>query len=136
MAFSAGAINGTGPGGRTSTAVDYRLVRRALIAEYRKGRLARHEVCDAHPELRRAAVNFSRPTERPCPICDDETLVLVTYAFGKHLHKGGQPVVSKTDLDRVRRTTDEVRCYVVEVCAGCGWNHLVRTFDVVGSRRS
>src|SRR5437763_9758307 len=33
----------------------YRLARQALISEFRKKRLAQHEVCDAHPELVRAA---------------------------------------------------------------------------------
>ena len=33
--------------------IDYRLARQAMISEFRKGRLAQHEVCDAHPELRR-----------------------------------------------------------------------------------
>ncbi|MDQ3642318.1 MAG: ABC transporter substrate-binding protein, partial [Actinomycetota bacterium] len=37
--------------------VDYRLVRRHAIDEFRRGRLSRLDVCDAHPELLRAARN-------------------------------------------------------------------------------
>ena len=44
------------PGGT----IEYRLARLAVVSEYRKGRLARHEVCDAHPELRRAAARGQR----------------------------------------------------------------------------
>ena len=38
-----------------------------LISEYRKGRLARHQVCDAHPELLRAARGIGRETSRRLP---------------------------------------------------------------------
>ena len=47
----------------------------------RKGRLARHEVWDAHPELKRAAAQASEPTSMECPICEEDHVVLVTYAF-------------------------------------------------------
>ena len=44
MAFEPSSLRGVGPG-----VIDHRLARRALISEYRKGRLARHQVCDADP---------------------------------------------------------------------------------------
>ena len=53
VTFRPGAIRGADAG--TPGEIDYRLARRALISEFKKGRLAQHEVCDAHPELRRAA---------------------------------------------------------------------------------
>lgn len=115
-------------------AVDYRMARLAKVNEFKKGRLAQHEVCDAHPELRRAAANIARKTSEPCPICEDCQLVLVTYAFGPHLPKSGYAVEDRADMDKVRRTTTECTCYVVEVCADCGWNHLVQTFPVEGHR--
>ncbi len=62
--------------------VDYRLARQALVAEYRKKRLARHEVCDAHPELVRAARELGEPTSIECPICEEANVVLVSYVFG------------------------------------------------------
>ena len=52
VTFSAGSIRGVER--RAPGEVDYRLARQHLISEYRKGRLAQHEVCDAHPELVRA----------------------------------------------------------------------------------
>jgi len=67
--------------------IDHRLARRALITEYRKGRLAKHQVCDAHPELLRAARGIGRETTTECPICEDDVLVHVTadevVAFGE-----------------------------------------------------
>jgi hypothetical protein len=42
--------------------VDYRLARQALLSEFRKGRLARHQVCDAHPELVRNARELGAAT--------------------------------------------------------------------------
>ncbi len=115
-------------------AVDYRMARLALVNEVKKGRVALHEVCDAHPELRRAAGNIARKTSEVCPICEDRFLVLVTYAFGPHLPKNGYAVEDREDMDKVRRTTTECTCYVIEVCDGCGWNHLVQTFPVRGQR--
>ncbi len=37
--------------------VDYTLAKRAKLTELRGGRLSRDDVCDAHPELLRAARN-------------------------------------------------------------------------------
>ena len=74
MTFRPGAIRGAGS---TPGEIDYRLARRSLISEFKKGRLAQHEVCDAHPELRRAAQECSEATidglpdlrGRPCCAC-------------------------------------------------------------------
>ena len=38
--------------------IDHRLTRRALINEFRRGRIRREQLCDAHPDLVRAAKNF------------------------------------------------------------------------------
>lgn len=127
------AIRGAG-GGRTMGAVDYRMARNSVVNEYKRGRLAAHEVCDAHPELRRVAANLSRPSSEVCPICEDCLLVLVTYAFGPHLPRSGYAVEDRADLAKVKRITTEATCYVVEVCSACGWNHLVQTFPVDGRR--
>ena len=134
MPFHPGTLT-TGAGvARPAGVVDHRMARNALVDEYRRGRLAQHDVCDAHPELRRAAEHISRKTTEICPICADRFLVLVTYAFGPHLPKSGYAIEDRADMDKVRRTTTECTCYVIEVCAGCGWNHLLQTFPVEGLR--
>jgi hypothetical protein len=33
------------------------------------------------------------------------------------------------DLRELRDQVGEFTCYVVEVCTGCNWNHLVRSFQ-------
>ena len=63
--------------------VDFRVARRKVIADWRKGKLARNDVCDAHPELMRAARNIGRSTRRVCPVREACTVVAVAYAFGK-----------------------------------------------------
>jgi len=108
--------------------IDYRLARQALISEYRKGRLARHEVCDAHPELRRAAKEVGDRTTQLCPICADDHVVLVSYVFGPRLPSHGRCVTTKRELQALARRSGNFSCYVVEVCPTCWWNHLARTF--------
>jgi hypothetical protein len=107
--------------------VDYRLARRAVINEYRRGRLSLTDVCDAHPELRRAAEQHSRPTTEICPICEEASLVLVSYVFGPQLPPFGRCVATLAELAKLaQRATrrGEFTCYVVEVCPSCHWNHL------------
>jgi len=83
--------------------VDHRLSRRALINEYRRGRLRRDQVCDAHPELLRAARNFGDATTVQCPICQVSNVVLVTYVFGPRLPKHGRCITRPDELDQYRR---------------------------------
>ena len=52
--MSIGALRGAGE--RRGT-VDHGFARRMLINEYKRGRLSQDQVCDAHPELIRAATN-------------------------------------------------------------------------------
>jgi hypothetical protein len=136
MSFGPAAVRGaTGPG---PGEVNYRLARRAVIAEYRKGRLARHEVCDAHPELQRAAREVGEPTTRTCPICEEADLVHVSYVFGPRQPPSGRCVASAAELRKVVKGVGaakrDLACYVVEVCPACSWNHLARVFLVAPGR--
>jgi len=60
MSFRPGAIRGAVSG--TPGEIDYRLARRSLISEFKKGRLAQHEVCAAHTELSRTTKESSETT--------------------------------------------------------------------------
>jgi hypothetical protein len=111
--------------------VDYRLARHAVLAEYRKGRLARHEVCDAHPELIRAARNVGEESSQQCPICDAARVVNLTYVFGTRLPASGRCVTNLKEMQRLSRGSGGRTAYVVEVCPSCCWNHLTRTFPLV-----
>ncbi|MHB8671441.1 MAG: DUF5318 family protein [Acidimicrobiales bacterium] len=138
MSFRPESIRGTGPragGASTAGQIDFRLVRRHTVAEFRRGRLSRLDVCDAHPELLRAATNVGRTTEEVCPICEANPLVLVTFAFGSRLPAHGRCITDAREMARLSRRREESTCYVVEVCPSCRWNHLARTF-LLGANRA
>lgn len=134
VSFRPESIGGVGPSPAPGQ-IDYRLVRRYTVDQFRRGRLSRREVCDAHPELLRVARNVGRASEQECPICDEAPLVFVSFAFGSGLPSSGKVVDTRRELARLARRHDESTCYVVEVCPGCSWNHLVRTFPVGGGSR-
>ncbi len=123
------------PGQPVAAAVDYRLARAATLRSLRSGQLGRHEVCDAQRELQRNAECCGQPTDRSCPICDTEGLVEVTYVFGSRLPKHGRCITTRAEMQRLQHRASVSTGYVVEVCIGCGWNHLVRRFTL-GGRRS
>lgn len=132
MGFRPEAIRGVGvdPAG----AVDYRLLRMSIVADYRKKRLDRDEVCDAHPELLRAARQVGEPTRLDCPICEEAKVVLVTYVFGPRLPPYGRCVTTRAEMRALSTRADELAAYVVEVCPNCSWNHLARVLPVGGGR--
>ncbi len=128
MPFRLEALRGAGQGA-VAGEIDYRLARQAVLREYRKGRLGRQQVCDAHPELVRAARALGTPTPRPCPVCEDAALVLVSYVFGPRLPAHGRCVANADELAKLDKRSEQFTCYVVEVCVDCAWNHLVRAYQ-------
>jgi Family of unknown function (DUF5318) len=112
----------------TGGRVDYRLARNSVVSEFRKGRLSRHDVCDAHPELMRAARHLGETTGEQCPICEEAELVDVTFVFGSRLPPGGRCVANQVELTRYWRRKDPVVCYVIQVCGSCAFNHLTRMY--------
>lgn len=130
--FGSGAIRGFTP--FRSGLVDHRMARRALINEYHRGRLGREEVCDAHPELMRAARGIGRRTQTVCPICTEDNLVLVTYVFGPRLPGHGKVVADNQELAQYHRRAEDYTAYVVEACCSCRWHHLVRVLPIGGQR--
>ena len=122
----------------TSTAdgavVEFALVRRALLAKLAEGLLRHEDVCDAHPELLRAARNLGRATGESCPVCHERELVEVTYVFGARLPAGGTCPASRAELLKLERRDEPVQCYAVEVCVGCSFHHLARSWSSSGRR--
>ena len=114
--------------------VDYRLVRKHTLDEFRRGRLGRLDVCDAHPELLRAARNVGEARSEDCPICDEPSLTLVSFAFGARLPAHGRCITTRKELTQLKRGPQESTCYVVEVCTACAWNQLIRSFKLGNSR--
>jgi hypothetical protein len=109
--------------------VDYSLARRSSVASLRRGRLDVTDVCDAHPELLRAARNIGEEAANSCPVCAHESLRLVRYVYGDELKQNSGRVVYPTGwLSDLARSHDSFTCYVVEVCIDCAWNHLLRSY--------
>jgi hypothetical protein len=108
--------------------VDYTLAKRATLKNLRGGRLSRHDVCDAHPDLLRAARHAGEARDGPCPVCTEDELVHVTYVFGDALATDSGRVWPRAGLADLHRSVDEFACYVVEVCTACAWNHLVQRY--------
>ena len=136
MTFGPGALRGSGSGRVNPLAgvVDHRLARQHLINEFRRGRLARHQVCDAHPELVRAGREVGEATDVDCPICEASKLVLVTYVFGPRLPAYGRCISARKELEALNRRTEQLTAYIVEVCPQCAWHHLLRMLPVGGPR--
>ncbi len=127
-------LRGVGAGAALAGQVDYRLARNSIVSEFHKGRLSKLDICDAHPDLMRAAVNVGHEMTEDCPICEECKLRLVSYVFGSRLSPSGVCVTSKREMQKVARTAKDLVCYVVEVCPNCSWNHLNRSFAVTSRR--
>jgi hypothetical protein len=114
--------------------VEYRIVRNGLVKDVEQGRVQRVDVCDAHPELLRAARNVGKPTKDDCPICKEQRLVTVTFVFGAKLPAGGRCPGTAAELKALCRRPEPVLCYEVEVCPSCAWHHLMRKYPAGGEK--
>ena len=113
--------------GRRSV-VDYSLQRRAVLADVYAGRTGLFEVCDASPYLSRAAKYHGEVTEIACPVCRRERLTLVNYVYGDSLGPTAGQAKTEAELTRMDAMQEEFSVYTVEVCRGCGWNHLASSY--------
>jgi len=118
--------------GRGRGQIDHRLARQHLINEYKRKRLSQEQVCDAHPELIRAAKNVGTEASSPCPICEKPQLRLVTYVFGPRLPAHGKCVTTAKEMRALDRRPEELSAYVVEACVACRWHHLRSVLPVGG----
>ena len=132
MSFGVGAFRGMDG---TRGIVDHRLARRMLISEVRKGRVPLDTVCDAHPELIRAARNVGTETSSLCPICEEDNLRLITYVFGHGIGPQGRCVSTAKEMRALNTREADLNAYVVEACVECRWHHLLRVLPVGGRRR-
>lgn len=108
--------------------VDYSLQRRALLRDVYSGRTGTAEVCDASPYLLNAARFHGEATQRRCPICRRDNVRNVHYIFGDELKTSAGQARSLRELALIASGYREFEVYAVEVCRGCGWNHLVFRF--------
>jgi hypothetical protein len=112
--------------------VDHALARRALLRRVREGGLltttSPDDVCDASPELLRAAEGLGTPTDRPCPLCRARPLREVSWVFGEALGSMSGTPRTPLQLAALAARRNEFTVYDVEVCSRCRWNHLLRTW--------
>ena len=108
--------------------VDYTLAKRALLVQMRTGLLSRADICDAHPELLRAARNVGEPSRRDCPVCEQTKLRLLAYVYGDGLKENNGRVWPLDVGLSMAADRPGSWCYVVEVCTECQWNHLSEAF--------
>ena len=94
-------------------AVDYTFAKRALLREFRTGLVGRLDVCDAHPELLRAAKYVGHKTDKDCPVCGKESLRLLAYVYGDDLG---------TDHGRVWELSE-----ALNVAAAATWSRSAHT---------
>jgi len=133
MSRFAGEDRISGHGFRTGSpgkrqVVDYSLQKRALLREVYAGRVGTYEVCDASPYLLSAARFHGDPTEERCPVCRRENVTHVHYIYGDELKQSAGQARSRLELPVLAKSVRQIQVYVVEVCRGCGWNHLVEQF--------
>jgi hypothetical protein len=106
---------------------DYALARRAVLRDLQRGMVARLDICDAHPELLRAARHVGERAPHDCPVCSGRHVAFVSYVYGDNLRQAnGRCIVHPSELERLGATHEEFARYVVEVCPDCGWNFLTR----------
>jgi hypothetical protein len=112
--------------------VDHALARRALLREVFGGGLfsttSPADVCDASPYLVRAADELGVATDRTCPICRRRPLREVSWVFGDALGPMSGTARTPRQLAALAARRPEFAVYDVEVCAGCRWNHLLRSW--------
>jgi Family of unknown function (DUF5318) len=108
--------------------VDYTLAKRALLRDFRRGLLSRWEICDAHPELLRAARYLGAEASRPCPVCGGHDLRLLAYVYADGLRTDNGRAFEVEEALAMAVRQRGAACYVVEVCTDCCWNHLTEAF--------
>lgn len=115
---------------RARSFVDYSLQRRAVLESVRRGSTSSTEVCDAHPYLLRAARFHGEPIRRRCPVCRAGALSLLRYVYSDELGQYSGRLRTAAEVVQMAGDYGHLAVYVVEVCGGCGWNHLVASYVV------
>lgn len=110
--------------------VSFALARRGALETMRRGGALNSDYCDADPGLLRAARYHGEPTGRACPVCRRPELVEVTWVYGAQLGALSGSARASAQLPVMAHEYGRFRVYVVEVCRGCTWNHVVIAYTL------
>ena len=105
--------------------IDYSLDKRATLIALFRGAT---DACDADPYLRRSAKHHGQLSDRDCPMCHKDKVHELQYTFGDQLGQYSGRIKTDEELEEMQSEYGEFRVYVVEVCLGCGWNHLSASY--------
>ena len=108
--------------------VDHSLDRRAAILEIRRTGGFNFDGQDTDPYLIRAAKYYGVETERTCPICTRTQLVELTYVYSRELGYYSGRIFSPNEIPSMATQYGFLRVFTVEVCQGCGWNHVLTSY--------
>lgn len=112
--------------------MDHALARRAVLAGLFGGGLftttSSYDVCDASPFLKSAAEAYGVQTDRTCPVCRRQPLWEVSWVYGDAIGDYSGSARSARQLEVLAGSFPDFAVHEVEVCRGCDWNHLVRSY--------
>lgn len=108
--------------------VDHSLARRQAILEIKRTGGYHFDGSDTDPYLLRAAAHYGTQTERPCPICEEVNLVDLIYVYSRELGYASGRARRPQELPGLATSHGFLRVFTLEVCSGCGWNHVLTTY--------
>ena len=108
--------------------VDHALARRQAILEIRRTGGFAFDGSDTDPYLLRAAAHYGVATDRDCPICQKQQLVDLTYVYSRELGYASGRARRPSELAGLAMNHGFLRVFTLEVCQGCGWNHVITTY--------
>ena len=111
-------------------AIDYSLNRRATLIALFKGLSSGSDACDVDPYLKIAAKYHGERVERLCPVCRVDQMVELRYTFGDQLGQYSGRIKTSEEMAEMQDLYGEFRVYIVEICRGCGWHHLIHSFKL------
>ena len=110
--------------------IDHSLSRRAAVLDIVRTGGFNSDACDADPYLLRAAKWHGEPRGEDCPVCSAVELVDLTYVYSKELGAFSGRLHPKAEISELAKNHGVLRVFVVEVCQGCHWNHIVVSYVV------
>ena len=110
--------------------IDHSLARKAAIFDVLRTGGFNSDALDADPYLLRAAKWHGEATGENCPVCSATELVELTYVFSKELGAFSGRLHPRSEIPVLAKEHGILRVFVVEVCQGCHWNHVVTSYVV------